>query len=253
VGWHADRLGTSFVFAVDCRSGIAAVELAARTFRSPVGNVLLPAGLVESPARAARPAGRIPVDRGRLGLPVLPVTILVERTVKITVGFTATTMVVTSCAAATPTSNALLPGVHDITNATDAAVVVVAPFRSRPHAWSQEEPAMGIIGDVLVTPPAEDAVAEPGKGLRTLEMDHSSVAETHTSDADTTEAGITDLAVPCECMQRHSYARPAVTRGNGHMPDVAPGSLSVPGDTVDPPFAVHRYTAAPPETVESAA
>lgn len=134
--------------------------------------------------------------------------------------------------------------IHVITDAATSVLAIVALFGGWLYGWSWLDPAMGIIGAVLVAVWAKGLLAETGKALIDCEMDHPVVAEirtlieTRSADGDT---WITDLHVWRVGKTAYCCALAVVTHDRSLTPDALRARLAVHQEIVHSTIEIHHH------------
>jgi cation diffusion facilitator family transporter len=132
--------------------------------------------------------------------------------------------------------------VHVVADAATSVLAIVALTGGWLYGWSWLDPAMGIVGAVLVGVWAKNLLAETGTILLDREMDHPVVAEVRTAvecgnAAEATR--VADLHVWRVGKRGYSCALTVVTRDSGVTADVVRRRLAAHGEVVHATIEVH--------------
>jgi cation diffusion facilitator family transporter len=133
--------------------------------------------------------------------------------------------------------------VHVIADAATSVLAIVALGGGWLYGWSWLDPAMGIVGAVLVAVWAKNLIAETGKVLLDREMDHPVVdeireaVETGPSDSNTR---IVDLHVWRVGKQAYSCALSVVTRDRTLTPKILRDRITVHEEIVHTTIEIHQ-------------
>ena len=137
---------------------------------------------------------------------------------------------------------------HVIADATTSVLAIVALVGGWIYGWSWLDPAMGIVGAILVAIWAKGLIADTSKVLLDREMDHPVVGEIR----EVVEAGpgagdtrVTDLHVWRVGKSVYSCALTVVTHDAGLTADVVRRRLSVHEEVVHSTIEVHVLPASP--------
>lgn len=133
--------------------------------------------------------------------------------------------------------------VHVIADAATSVLAIVALAGGWLYGWSWLDPAMGIIGAVLVAVWAKNLIAETGKVLLDREMDHPVVDEIR----EAVEAGhanadtqIVDLHVWRVGKQSYSCALSVVTRDRALTPIILRDRITIHEEIVHTTIEIHQ-------------
>lgn len=133
--------------------------------------------------------------------------------------------------------------VHVIADAATSVLAIVALAGGWLYGWSWLDPAMGVVGAVLVAVWAKNLIAETGKVLLDREMDHPVVAEIR----EVVEAGlancdtrIVDLHVWRVGKQSYSCALSVVTRDRALTPKNLRDRITVHEEIVHTTIEIHQ-------------
>lgn len=133
--------------------------------------------------------------------------------------------------------------VHVIADAATSVLAIVALAGGWLYGWSWLDPAMGIVGAVLVAVWAKNLIAETGKVLLDREMDHPVVDEIR----EAVEAGhanpdtrIVDLHVWRVGKQSYSCALSVVTRDRALTPKSLKDRITVHEEIVHTTIEIHQ-------------
>jgi cation diffusion facilitator family transporter len=132
--------------------------------------------------------------------------------------------------------------VHVVADAATSVLAIIALTGGWLYGWSWLDPAMGIVGAVLVGAWARKLLAETGTILLDREMDHPVVAEVRTAvewgnDAEGTR--VADLHVWRVGKRGYSCALTVVTHDSGVTADVVRQRLAVHEEIVHATIEVH--------------
>jgi len=119
---------------------------------------------------------------------------------------------------------------HVVADAATSVLAIVALAGGWLYGWLWLDPAMGIVGAMLIAVWARRLVAETGKALLDREMDHPVVDEIRAAVETGSDAGdtrITDLHVWRVGRQTYACALTVVTHDTELTPAVIRGQLSV--------------------------
>ena len=133
--------------------------------------------------------------------------------------------------------------IHVIADAATSVLAIIALAGGWIYGWSWLDPAMGIIGAVLVALWAKGLIVETGKILLDREMDHPVVDEIREA-VETGAAGgtrITDLHVWRVGKKVYSCALTVVTRDTSLTADDIRRRLGVHEEIVHSTIEIHRY------------
>lgn len=131
---------------------------------------------------------------------------------------------------------------HVIADAATSVLAIVALFGGWIYGWSWLDPAMGIVGAVLVAVWAKGLLADTGKVLLDREMDHPVVGEIREVVETGPEAGsikITDLHVWRVGKEVYACAMTVVTHDTTLTPDDLHRCLAVHAEIVHATIEVH--------------
>lgn len=109
--------------------------------------------------------------------------------------------------------------IHVIADAATSVLAIVALLGGWRYGWSWLDPAMGLVGAVLVAVWAKNLIADTGKVLLDREMDHPVVAEIRAAIESHTDIEITDLHVWRVGKHAYSCAISIVTHDSGLTPN----------------------------------
>lgn len=133
--------------------------------------------------------------------------------------------------------------VHVIADAATSVLAIVALAGGWLYGWSWLDPAMGIVGAVLVAVWAKNLIAETGKVLLDREMDHPVVDEireaVEAGNADT-DTRIVDLHVWRVGKQSYSCALSVVTRDRALTPISLRDRITVHEEIVHTTIEIHQ-------------
>jgi cation diffusion facilitator family transporter len=132
---------------------------------------------------------------------------------------------------------------HVITDAATSLLAIVALAGGWLYGWGWLDPAMGIVGAVLVAVWAKNLLAETGKVLLDREMDHPVVAEIREAVESTEKDGdtrIADLHVWRVGRQSYSCALSVVTRNQALTPQALRDKLAVHEEIVHVTVEIHH-------------
>lgn len=115
---------------------------------------------------------------------------------------------------------------HVITDAATSVLAIVALAGGWLYGWDWLDPAMGIVGAVLVAAWAKGLIVDTGKVLLDREMDHPVVNEIHEAVEQLGETRILDLHVWRVGKRAYSCAITAMTRNAALTPDVIRARLA---------------------------
>jgi len=133
--------------------------------------------------------------------------------------------------------------VHVIADAATSVLAIVALAGGWIYGWSWLDPAMGIVGAVLVAVWAKGLIVETSKVLLDREMDHplvDEIREAIETDGDAGDTRITDLHVWRVGKRVYSCAMTVVTHDATLTPDVVRERLSVHDEIVHSTIEIHR-------------
>lgn len=132
---------------------------------------------------------------------------------------------------------------HVIADAATSVLAIVALVGGWLYGWSWLDPAMGIIGAVLVAVWAKNLIAETGKVLLDREMDDPvvdeirEVVEAGQANADTR---IVDLHVWRVGKQSYSCAVSVVTRDRALTPTILRDRITIHEEIVHTTIEIHH-------------
>lgn len=132
--------------------------------------------------------------------------------------------------------------VHVIADAATSVLAIVALIGGWIYGWSWLDPAMGIVGGILVTVWAKNLIIDTGKILLDREMDHPVVEEIREaveSRTDASDTRITDLHVWRVGKKVYSCALAVVTHDSTLTPDVIRKRLAVHEEVVHSTIEMH--------------
>ena len=132
---------------------------------------------------------------------------------------------------------------HVMADAATSVLAIVALAGGWVWGWSWLDPAMGVVGAVLVALWAKGLVAETGKVLLDREMDHpvvDEIREVVEVDAAAEGTCITDLHVWRVGKQVYSCAMTVVTRNHSITPDSIRERIAVHEEIVHSTIEVHH-------------
>jgi cation diffusion facilitator family transporter len=133
--------------------------------------------------------------------------------------------------------------VHVIADAATSVLAIVALVGGWLYGWSWLDPAMGIVGAVLVAIWARNLLKETGKVLLDREMDHPVVQEIREAVESGPEAGdtrVSDLHVWRVGRQAYACAIGLVTHDSSLTPQKVRERLSVHGEIVHATVEIQR-------------
>lgn len=131
---------------------------------------------------------------------------------------------------------------HVIADAATSVLAIVALFGGWWYGWSWLDPAMGMIGAVLVAVWAKGLIADTGKVLLDREMDHpvvDEIREVVESGDDAGDIRITDLHVWRVGKQAYSCAMTVVTHDASLTPESIRQRLSIHEEIVHSTIEIH--------------
>jgi cation diffusion facilitator family transporter len=131
---------------------------------------------------------------------------------------------------------------HVIADAATSVLAIVALIGGWIYGWSWLDPAMGIVGGILVTVWAKGLIVDTGKVLLDREMDHpvvDEIREVVETRADAGETRITDLHVWRVGKQVYSCALTVVTHDATLTPDGIRKRLAVHEEIVHSTIEIH--------------
>lgn len=134
--------------------------------------------------------------------------------------------------------------VHVITDAATSVLAIVALAGGWIYGWSWLDPAMGIIGAVLVAVWAKNLLVETGKVLLDREMDHPVVDEIREAVESGTEADgtkVTDLHVWRVGKESYSCALSIVTRDKTLTPERVREQLAQHDEIAHATVEINQY------------
>ena len=133
---------------------------------------------------------------------------------------------------------------HVVADAATSVLAIVALIGGLIWGWSWLDPAMGIVGAILVAVWAKGLLIETGKVLLDREMDHPVVDEIREVVETGVEAGDTrviDLHVWRVGKQVYSCALSVVTHDTSLTPEAIRKQLAVHEEIVHSTIEIHRY------------
>lgn len=134
---------------------------------------------------------------------------------------------------------------HVIADAATSLLAILALAGGWVYGWSWMDPAMGIVGALLVAIWAKGLIVETSKVLLDREMDHPVVDEIReVVELDGTHTRITDLHVWRVGKRVYSCALTVVSHDATLTPDVIRERLSVHEEIVHSTIEIHRCSAA---------
>jgi cation diffusion facilitator family transporter len=146
--------------------------------------------------------------------------------------------------------------VHVIADAATSVLAIVALAGGWLYGWSWLDPAMGVVGAVLVAVWAKNLITETGKVLLDREMDHPVVEEIREAVETGPEEGgtrITDLHVWRVGKQSYSCALSVVTHDRALTPKKVRDQITVHEEIVHTTIEIHqRHHRAERDPVDSA-
>ena len=131
---------------------------------------------------------------------------------------------------------------HVIADAATSVLAIVALIGGLIYGWSWLDPAMGIVGAVLVAVWAKGLIVETGKVLLDREMDHpvvDEIREVVVTGADAGETRITDLHVWRVGKSVYSCALTVVTHDASLTPDDIRRRMAIHEEIVHSTIEVH--------------
>jgi cation diffusion facilitator family transporter len=135
--------------------------------------------------------------------------------------------------------------VHVIADAATSVLAIIALAGGWLYGWSWLDPAMGIVGAVLIARWARSLLKETGKVLLDREMDHPVVGEIHTVIETPRPGGnshITDLHVWRVGQNAYACAIGIVTHDCNLTADQVREWLSAHEEIVHATIEIHQYT-----------
>jgi len=145
---------------------------------------------------------------------------------------------------------------HVIADAATSVLAIVALVGGWIYGWSWLDPAMGIVGAVLVAVWAKGLITDTSKVLLDREMDHpvvDEIREVVETGPDAGETRITDLHVWRVGKQVYSCALTAVTRDATLTPEIVRTRLSVHEEIVHSTIEIHHCPDAQAGTIAATA
>ncbi len=145
---------------------------------------------------------------------------------------------------------------HVIADAATSVLAIVALVGGWIYGWSWLDPAMGIVGAVLVAVWAKELITDTSKVLLDREMDHpvvDEIREVVETGPDAGETRITDLHVWRVGKQVYSCALTAVTRDATLTPEIVRTRLSVHEEIVHSTIEIHHCPDAQAGTIAATA
>lgn len=133
--------------------------------------------------------------------------------------------------------------VHVIADAATSVLAIVALAGGWLYGWSWLDPAMGIIGAVLVAVWAKNLIAETGKVLLDREMDHpvvDEIREAVEAGHANTDTRIVDLHVWRVGKQSYSCALSVVTRDRALTPIILRDRITIHEEIVHTTIEIHQ-------------
>ncbi len=132
---------------------------------------------------------------------------------------------------------------HVIADAATSVLAIVALAGGWVFGWSWLDPAMGVVGALLVAVWAKGLIAETGKILLDREMDHPVVDEIRAvlERADDAHIRIADLHVWRVGKNVYACAMTVVTHDAALTPDAVRQRLSVHGEIVHSTIEIHIF------------
>jgi cation diffusion facilitator family transporter len=131
---------------------------------------------------------------------------------------------------------------HVIADAATSVLAIVALVGGWIYGWSWLDPAMGIVGAILVANWARGLIVDTGKVLLDREMDHPVVEEIREvveTGPDAGETRITDLHVWRVGKRAYSCALTVVTHDATLPPEAVRRRLAVPDEIVHSTIEIH--------------
>ena len=135
--------------------------------------------------------------------------------------------------------------VHVIADAATSVLAIVALAGGWLYGWAWLDPAMGIVGAVLVAVWAKNLIVETGKVLLDREMDHPVVDEIREAvevSADNGDTRIVDLHVWRVGKQAYSCAVSVVTSDRGLTPKTIRDRITVHEEIVHTTIEIHQVS-----------
>lgn len=135
--------------------------------------------------------------------------------------------------------------VHVIADAATSVLAIVALAGGWLYGWAWLDPAMGIVGAVLVAVWAKNLIVETGKVLLDREMDHPVVDEIREAvevSADNGDTRIVDLHVWRVGKQAYSCAVSVVTSDLGLTPKAIRNRITVHEEIVHTTIEIHQVS-----------
>jgi cation diffusion facilitator family transporter len=133
--------------------------------------------------------------------------------------------------------------VHVIADAATSVLAIVALAGGWIYGWSWLDPAMGVVGAVLVAVWAKNLIAETGKVLLDREMDHpvvDEIREVVESGHANSDTRIVDLHVWRVGKQSYSCALSVVTRDRALTPKNLRDRITVHEEIVHTTIEIHQ-------------
>lgn len=133
--------------------------------------------------------------------------------------------------------------VHVIADAATSVLAIVALAGGWLYGWSWLDPAMGVVGAVLVAVWAKNLIVETGKVLLDREMDHpvvDEIREAVEAGAANTDTRIVDLHVWRVGKQSYSCALSVVTRDRTLTPINLRDRITVHDEIVHTTIEIHQ-------------
>jgi cation diffusion facilitator family transporter len=135
--------------------------------------------------------------------------------------------------------------IHVIADAATSVLAIAALIGGLLFGWSWLDPAMGLVGAILVAVWAKGLIVQTGKVLLDREMDHPVVEEirevVEASGAHTAHTRVTDLHVWRVGKNVYSCALSLVTQDTSLTPSRVRECLAVHEEIVHATIEIHRY------------
>jgi cation diffusion facilitator family transporter len=134
--------------------------------------------------------------------------------------------------------------IHVIADAATSVLAIVALLGGWIYGWSWLDPAMGVVGAILVAVWAKGLIAETSAVLLDREMDHpvvDEIREVIETEGDQSDTRITDLHVWRVGKKVYSCALSVVTRDPTLSPNDIRQRLAVHEEIVHATIEIHRY------------
>lgn len=145
---------------------------------------------------------------------------------------------------------------HVIADAATSVLAIVALFGGWIYGWSWLDPAMGIVGALLVAIWAKGLLIDTGKVLLDREMDDpvvNEILEAVETAADAGDTRITDLHVWRVGRDAYSCAITVVTQNAALTPDAVRQRLAIHEEIVHSTIEIHRRAETPAEDDDAGA